>query len=171
MKLLYLGKGNFRHFQEAQWLQAEALKAGITLEIDQWTFADVFAQAGPTAGADLILCNESFSSDLHLSFIAALKDTNLAFRRVLPVDVLESIDDQLRAIQAQDHAGRERLMGELEAWLMQEGWVTFLYHRVTVFYHSPLLQGLNLKSFGEADWRTFWFRPESTQETTLPASP
>ncbi|ULH13981.1 ABC transporter substrate-binding protein (plasmid) [Deinococcus sp. KNUC1210] len=160
LKLLYLGKKNFRHFQEAAWIQAEALNAGITVEIDHWPFADVFAQTGPTAGADLILCNESFSSDPHLSFIAALKDTNLAFRQGLPAHVLNHIDDQLRAIQAQDGTGRERLMGELEAWLTQEGWVTFLYHRVTVFYHSPQLQGVNLKSFGEADWRTLWFRPE-----------
>ena len=55
-------------------------------------------------------------------------------------------------------------MGELEAWLMQEGWVTFLYHRVITFHHAPLLQGLNLKSFGEADWRILWFRPENGAE-------
>ncbi len=162
LKLLYLGKKNFRHFQEAEWLQIEARKAGITLEIDHWPFADVFAQAGPIAGADLILCNEVFSRDLHLSFIAALKDTNLVFRRGLPADVLNHIDAHLQAIQAQDHAHREHLMAALEHWLMQEGWVTFLYHRVNVHYHSPFLQGLNLQSFGEADWRTLWLRPSTT---------
>ncbi|WP_456833541.1 hypothetical protein [Deinococcus sp. UYEF24] len=150
---------DYRFQKEAAWLQERAREVGIVIEIFPWLFEEVFHSEEAMVGADLILCTELFSDEPHLSFIAALKDTNLPFRHLLPEPVLDELDARLRVIQSLDFSGREEQMGELEQWLTREGWVTFTYHRVGTFHHAPHLKGLNMAAFGEADWRTLWFRP------------
>jgi len=159
LRMLYLGKADYRFQKEAAWLQERAREVGIVIEIFPWLFEEVFHSEEAMVGADLILCTELFSDEPHLSFIAALKDTNLPFRHLLPEPVLGELDARLRVIQSLDFGGREEQMGELEQWLTREGWVTFTYHRVGTFHHAPHLKGLNMAAFGEADWRTLWFRP------------
>ncbi|MDP5276537.1 hypothetical protein [Chengkuizengella axinellae] len=134
----------------------EARSRGIKIHIKALR-RDQYNNPTIESEGDFGLFPEVPSMDYHLSFLNAFYDKSLMFHRYLSKHHLEYIQSYLVHFKNEtDAKKREFWIQKIEAYLKKDNLMLFLFHHVNDHEFDPMIQDIQLDSFGYVDLRKLW---------------
>ncbi|MEH6942751.1 SgrR family transcriptional regulator [Bacillus sp. JJ722] len=143
------------YLEEAKWLQNEAQKAGINIEITAFNLEEFYDPL--LEKADLLLMGEVASTDYHVSFIGAFLNKALIFNLFFTEKQLMELNVYFEKIKQVGSAKeREVWIDAAERYIRKENLFLYLYHPVKHQTFHPMIKDIEFESFGYVDLRKLW---------------
>ncbi|MCH1625728.1 ABC transporter substrate-binding protein [Ferdinandcohnia quinoae] len=142
--------------REAQWLQNEASKFGISLNICPISYSE-FIKEGVEKEIDILMMGLSLSFDKHLAFSYAFKNKVLLFNRLFSKEIEEYVQRKLYLFELEEEKDKRTIiMEEIEQYLKKELAMFFLYHPIVTRFMDPNIKDVESHSFGHIDYTKLW---------------
>ncbi|WP_186579344.1 SgrR family transcriptional regulator [Aquibacillus kalidii] len=144
--------------EEATWFKQEASKFGMTFELQTFSLEEFYTNK-LEKGADLLFMGEVSAIDYHLSFLGAFYNKMLIFRRFLGKDNLLAIEQLLENFkQIPLKNKRDEIIEQVEAIIKENNLFIFMHHPIKNRVFHPMIQDIQLESFGQVDFRKLWIK-------------
>lgn len=144
--------------KDAYWIQQECKQVGISIEVRVYEIEEL-QQQETIMEADFILTGEVFDDDLELSLVETYQRSSSFIRNHLNDELLTQVDLKLgEVIREPSSVLRMNQLLSIDRFLSEERALLFLYHSEHSTKHHQSLSGVNLNSYGWADYRTLWFK-------------
>jgi SgrR family transcriptional regulator len=148
-----------RHQPDAQWLQTEAARYGISIDVTILGWSEILEQEN-IHQADCILF-EAVWGEQELSKLELYQSDYSFLRQHLSPDTADFIDSKIEAILSEPkQSDRSPLLEEIEAHLISEQSIVFLVHKNIESTFDPSIRGVMLNAHGQVDFKNIWIKPE-----------
>jgi MarR-like DNA-binding transcriptional regulator SgrR of sgrS sRNA len=143
--------------EDAEWIQKEAEKVNLKLEIKPFSLNELYGIE--LEQADMLLMGEVASTDHHLSFIGAFLNKTLVFNRYLLPSHLQKLQDFFDQMQQEERKDRrDHWINLAEDYIKDENLFIYLYHPVKQRTFHSMINNIQVDSFGLIDYKQLWIK-------------